>query len=95
MLSGHSWCRMVLLWMVLPVLEVTIASGSPRVLALETSQENRGQPVVADFVLKGGTLVDGTGAPDDRPIWRCARIEWSPSGHSRSIDKPRSSTCRP
>ena len=53
------------------------------------------EPLHADFVLKGGTLIDGTGRRGDGPTLPCAvRGSWPSAGSGRS-DGPGSSTSSP
>ena len=51
--------------------------------------------VAADVVLKGGTLIDGTGRRVVAPTSPCEAIGSWPSAPSRSSPAPRSSTPQP
>ena len=59
--SGRRW-RLELVTVVLPAVASLICSAA----ASAQAPERHAEPIVADVVLRGGTLVDGTGAPARR-----------------------------
>jgi len=66
MKAGHCWWRMPLLSMAFLALGAAIAWGASLAMPSDPPDQKPGQHVVADLVLQGGVLVDGTGAPGRR-----------------------------
>ena len=62
-MAGHSTCRTLLLTVASSMWVVAIAWGETPAREWNPPVERAGARVVADVVLAGGTVIDGTGAP--------------------------------